>query len=373
MAEAGIFTITELRQVGGVLAPNLTGERFAWSAGRQSNELPGTGLPSSVTVGAFAIPLRPWSFGGELRSVRTEYNGANRPSEQVQGPKHKPFTLTGYWKDKYNSPGWARDEMKRFEAMCNRGNVVRISYQQESFDCLIKDWNFDYERSYDITYTFTTSVHGRPGEVDRSAQSPPTALGPTQHYNSADAVRDALESANQGAPVGAMTSGDVDIVEAHLASITTTMSVLDDTIDQRELSPTVMPTDSFKKMATQFRTLMNNAFDLEAALRSSKASTDVGVNTAMNVLEFETWTRDMRHNSRVMMGVAQDASSQLEERAEPNAIALYRPFRGESLYGISQRFYSTPHAWRLIADRNALQNFTLDGTELLVIPERGDA
>jgi hypothetical protein len=45
--------------------------------------------------------------------------------------------------------------------------------------------------------------------------------------------------------------------------------------------------------------------------------------------------------------------------------------QGESLYAISRKFYGTPHAWRLIYDRNHLTSVTLTGDEILIIPERG--
>jgi hypothetical protein len=72
--------------------------------------------------------------------------------------------------------------------------------------------------------------------------------------------------------------------------------------------------------------------------------------------------------ARAMLLAARRAQESLLAQADPNALALYQPHAGESLYAISNRFFKTPHRWREIAARNGLKTVVLEGTELLIIP-----
>ena len=74
---------------------------------------------------------------------------------------------------------------------------------------------------------------------------------------------------------------------------------------------------------------------------------------------------------RVLLGSSLAGAADMDERQSPHAERLYRPLAGESLYAISRKFYATPHAWHLIAQRNNLTVFEMTGEELLIIPERG--
>jgi hypothetical protein len=104
-------------------------------------------------------------------------------------------------------------------------------------------------------------------------------------------------------------------------------------------------------------------------LNSASSTSKLAYESAMSTLEFETWARGLAAQSRLAWANADAFQRDLERRSEPKAKALYRPFKGESLYSISSRFYNTPHEWRRIMDKNGLTNLTLQGTELLIIPE----
>jgi nucleoid-associated protein YgaU len=89
---------------------------------------------------------------------------------------------------------------------------------------------------------------------------------------------------------------------------------------------------------------------------------------AAPTLALEAWARGLAYQARVMVNLAWRAAQDLSARVDPDALALYRPKAGESLYSISIRFYQTPNRWRDIYERNRLRTFTLSGLETLVIP-----
>lgn len=372
MAE-GIFTIIEKQRLGGTTATDFRGERFDWTSDKAPQQL---GIFNLVKGGARACPISPWPFGGELTSVRTDYPDAKTPSEQVLGPKHTPFALNGDWKDKWNFDGYAVKEMRRFEAMCRRGNLCSFQFQDQIFEGLIKTWDFDYRRSWDIGYSFTVSVHDRPDDYEINDRAPPHVISPRamadEHNEKVAAVTAANDDAVDRGLASFMGGQVMDDVASSVASIEKSAAAVDAVVEDREYLPDVKPTDAFKRFATQLRTSGNLASGLIQDMTSFRSDVELGVRTCLSVLDFEAWSRSLRFQLRILLsGVKQD-SDLLDERADPSAQRLYRPAAGESLYGVSQSFYGTPHAWRLIADRNNLTDFTLDGTETLIIPERGD-
>lgn len=365
MAPKHTFVITELRSDSDPQHAD-DGERFEWTA----DSSPVTPFDGAKGGGARACPLKPWTLGGEQRTVRTDYGGAQLPSEQVLGPSRKPFTLKGRWDDRYNGAGYALAEMERFEAMCKRGNLCRFAYGPIVREGIIKEWDFDVQRLWDVDYMFTVSVHQKPDEL-QLARSPQGPTDPTKSLDDFDIAIQAMLDADRGAPRSLVAGTLADDITEALTNATTARQRIADTIDTRDLAAPERPVDAFTAIATQFRAGRAAAYDILLLTSGARADLDLATLTPIGVLDFEDWIRSLRWAARVSMNSGRAGDLAATERAEPNAVRLYRPRRGESLYAISRKFYGTPHAWRLIYDRNALATFELLGTETLIIPERG--
>lgn len=340
------------------------GESFEWTSdSRPANAARG---------GARACPRQPWTFGGNLRTVRTDYPGARTPSEQVLGPAHAPFTLEGRFDDRYNFAGYAEREQRRFEEMCRRGNTVQIQFQNQSFVCLITNWSFPYKRAWEIGYSFTVSVHDRPDGVTLADRAPETVQSPTQAFDALDVAAQAMATQQNKVPAAALTTGVNTGIGAKLSALLDDVAAIGKTLDNAQKA-TSGAAASFKRTATQFRAAAGSAFNVVDTLVTIRSDIEMGVQQATSVLSFEDWSRSLRFHGRLVMGQSSKAARDMDSRSESKAIAMYRPQKGESLYDISRRFYGTPHSWRLIADRNHLNVINLTGNEYLIIPERGEA
>jgi len=361
---AGVFIIQELRRVGGVLMASQDpdgGARFEWTSDARA--------VNTANGGARAAPLQPWDIGGALQTSKTWYGGSKTPSEQVLGPRLKDQTFHGSLDDRYNYPGYALETKRRFEAMCERGNFVRVSFQQEAWEGIITEWSLQYRRAWDIPYAFTLSVHGRPEDREISDRSPPTALSTTQVFDSVDTEIQELLDLNNGMPPAQLVGSTADDTIAALSTITVDRDALAETLDGNDYRGAKRP---YQQIATKLRLIHSGASALLDLLAEVRGDTEVVALTTMNMLDFEAWSRGLRYQARVIMGQARKAAQEVEERDEPKAERMYRPRVGELLYAVSQRFYGTPHAWQLIADRNRIRYFKLLGTELLMIPERSE-
>lgn len=358
----GVFILTELPAAGDPGAAD-DGERFEWASDSRASQV----FDGRRGGGARACPIKPWPIGGEQRKVRTNYPGAKLPSTQVLGPIHLPQLFTGRWDDRYNAEGYALFEMRRFVDMCERGNDVRIQFGTLAFEGLIENWKCDPSKPWRITYEFSLDVHNRPEQTDRS-RVPITPPDTGTLLDRFDFAAQATLDADDLAPRGVVSGSLADDVTAGLVNLVNLREELADTIDQSEFTAGV---DAFTRVATQFRAARGAAYGLILRLAAVRADLDMSVQTAMSVLDFEDWIRSLRFAARVAMGTARTGYQAATERSEPDAVRLYRPSEGEHLYQVSRKFYGTPHAWRLIYDRNSLQSVTLTGSEILIIPERG--
>lgn len=362
---AGVFTLTEIRAAADPSSAD-EGERFEWTADR----FPRTPFDGSRGGGARACPLKPWSIGGEQRTVRTDYPGAKIPSEQVLGAVHKQHEFHGHWDDRYNGPGYALFEQRRFVAMCERGNLVRWQYGPYVFEGIIKTWDCPVKLLSFVDYSFTTSTHRR---IDQATEprSPDTPLDPTKQLDRFDVAVQAMLDADERAPRSFVAGTLADDVTEQLVAQVNVREELAQTIDNRDILPTEHPIDAFTRIAAQFRAGRSAASAMLSRLAIVRADLDMLQNTAVDVLNFEDWVRSVRYMTRVVLGTAIVGGRAASERSTPAPTRLYRPSQGEHLYSIARKFYGSPHAWRLIAERNRLDTFTMDGVKVLVIPERG--
>ncbi len=365
---AGVFIIEELAPYGGKEPPGGFA-RFEWTAAHKN------------------MPQQPWSFGIHQRTVRTDYPGADDPTEQVLGPNYTPFTLTGRWDNRYNlgtrtAPGlsdaqqsvigeeYARREREKFELMVRRGNPVRITFEDITVQGIITDCSFDYRRNWDIGYSFTVSPHHRqPGGFFALKRSPRTALSATQLRKEVSTHVDTMSTYHSGAPRERLVLYLFLDVDAKVLEIVSKLADVDFSIEQRNLAPEVEPNTGLLRVASEFLALSTLSQELIDILRGYSANEALDAELALATLDFEVWARGLMATARMLVISATRAASDLQQRAKPNALALYRPQAGEHLYSVSNRFYKTPHMWREIMRRNGLTTTTLTGEELLIIPE----
>src|SRR5262249_14467652 len=142
---------------------------------------------------------------------------------------------------------------------------------------------------------------------------------------------------------------------------------------QQTVDPTNRNNTSLARLVQGLQSVRNGARDLLTGTTSYRSSsTGTGATLAyddpVGIMNMEDSVRSLRVVARQLIVRAQQAVDDLQSVISPDAQALYQPRAKESLYGISDRFYGTPHRWREIADKNGLNYFVLTGSELLVIP-----
>lgn len=347
------FTIVELQRTeqGGFIE---TPFKFVWTAERQSG------------------PRGPWEFETRVRTVRKDYPGADEPSEQILGTNYEPFQLQGIWDDKYNGQGFAVQTWQSFEQMTQRTPLVRVSFEQIYFTGVLTNFKISYFRANRIGWEFTMSPHFRltPGDARRQRQTPPVVTyRPVDYSRQIRTLIDAALTAHGEAPRGQAAGDTIGQIGTALGAIVEKSDLIERAITGRMLTgslgiavnPVSVVAQAFAAMRIQTQALLNLT---QAATVTGALAWDSGI----GILAWESWVRGIAFLTRQLALQADLAARQLAAQAQGRPLAFYRPGQGESLYGISNRFYGTPHKWRDILDRNGLSVMVLTGAELLIIP-----
>lgn len=318
------------------------------------------------------IPNSPWTFGIEQRTMRTDYPGSQYPSEQVLGARYTDFTLQGRFDDRYNFEGYAEKTRKELELLSRRGNLVQITFEGLSIQGLIKSVSFDYRRYWDIGYSIEVSPHFRlAGEQFDTFKDKKKKLDVNQHLVDMETIAADLRAAHAEAPSGSMklllfdnTSLSISNIDGILSQMNTALSVR--FIASLDYRPEVF----FRHLAALSLSLGTTAKGLLNQVPTVEGATSLySTSNAKATFDFDTWAKEIAYNSRMLILRSHTAALDFIDRVQPDAKNIYRPQAGESLYAISNRFYGSPYAWRVIADRNNLTDFSLTGDELLIIPE----
>ncbi len=354
--ENKVFIITESGSGLG-LSFNETPAKFEWDAKTQSS------------------PRQAWEWVLRMRTVRTEYPGTERPTEQILGPHYEPFDLSGVWDDRYAGSGFAKETLDAFEAMVKRGRLVTVQFEDISFEGIITNFKPSYHRKYQIGYSFTLSPHAKNG--DGPVTNEPNKSWVESADVNPDTMSDRIKNIIIAASLIHLDAPKIFINGSLHATVSTALGVwvshanTINSILANQVISTADEVNSFARLTQSFVALKQSAIDMLPELRSQSTTTALAFEGPVPVLDFESWARGLSRAARELVVAAHESARNLARFTASRPLALYRPRAGESLYNVSIRFFGTPHRWKDIYDRNGLFEFTLDGSEILVIPQAG--
>jgi hypothetical protein len=327
-----------------------------------------------------SMPVAPWSFGIQQRTARTDYPGSQVPTEQILGWNFTPFTLSGRLDDRYNSPGYAMETQRLIELLVQRGNPTTFSWAADgageilTIDGIAVEANFDVRRQWDIGYSITVSPHIRSKETTIIALPFEQPKSASQYQKDLQEKLAQLQSLSE-------TAAELDTTlltkGRRFADVVDQLKDLKRGIEEIVFAIQIGGTGSVPELALTVLNVSNRFFDvakvganLSDLLKDANSNDDLMyITNAAKAMDYDFWAKETAFVARSMIFFGIDNATTLKKQAEPDAKRLYRPKAGESLYGISNRFYGNPHSWNVIAERNKLSDFILTGDELLVIPD----
>lgn len=346
------MVITE--QVNGATGALVDGPtRFAWDANTRT-------LP------------RTWPAGVKVRTTRYDYPGALEPTEQIFGANFKPFTLSGEWWDAYAGAGYADQALRAMESLLFRGGFVKIEFDGIVMYGQITDWDPDIIRTDKIEYHLSISPHYRAPGNGRAPVFAPTTKAPDDYSAHLTSSLSDMQDVMEFAPT---LTGNGTLV----ADITTAINDLADDINALNgatadrflgLSTQVQqPVNALARLSAAFVSVQQTGLFMLGTLKEQRSDLSLGYETAVGALTFDVWRCQLEASAREMIYQSTEASIEMARRAKPNALRLYSPRKGESLYDIALAVYGSADRWIDILLRNNLVTIELQGNETLILPE----
>ena len=311
----------------------------------------------------------------QAKTSRKVIPGSNSVVEQTLAVSWQPFDLVGEWDDKWGNIGTQRDgefafnTFQEFSKLVTRAPLVRLELDALSFVGIITDFKVRYVHAAKIGWAFTLSPHVNESVealriVKIETQSIPKWIQDLAGYNDIMEVHfDELQT-------------EVPILQTpRVDEFTRVMLEINDAINRIQgIGADGFTNDTYRKLmllATTFRRCRGAAYQATLALSRLTSSADLAFADILHSLRYAEWASSSLTTAWKMIGVATRAEIDTRRRANQRPKAIYYPKRGESLERISMRFYGTADNWRPIYDKNNLSSLVLDGTEELLIPERG--
>jgi hypothetical protein len=313
-----------------------------------------------------AAPRGEWGMPLTLRTSRRDPAGSAEPVEHVLGWHYEDQTLEGVWDDRYLGAGGALNTLRDFEDLVKRAAPVRIEFEQQTFEGLIKHFTPTYKRKSLISYSFTVSPHRRPSVSSEVFQpvvpndDPSTSVTAIQVESEELAVKRAKIA--QQVPFQPKTDF-LDVIQENINQLAAEMDAAKQMLEERLEQP-----EAILRLAARFAAAGSAARAVVATSTSADSGVDIAVQNAIAVLTYDEFSRSTMTAARLIHRAAMDAQKETARRARPTGVQIYRPYKGESVYGVSQRFYGTPHEWRRIMEINLLKSPEFTGSEKLTIP-----
>lgn len=316
-----------------------------------------------------------------VNTVRKDMPGSNAVVEHAMSATWQPFELMGEWDDKWGNrspsgpPGLAGQRtgpfamfmFTEFAEMVSRMPFVRLEIDSLSFVGILTDLHVMYRTSTRIGWKVLFSPHQNETLVDygqkyvEKRQSIPKWLTDCSSY-SVKLNQNANKLRAMSLKTPRVSRFDAAIVE------------INDAMDRlNKLGYDTFQNDTVKKLltlASTFRRMREAANRVIDTIDAITSADDVAWGGILQTFTHLEWRADSLSVAWLLLGLSNEASKDMERRAEQRPRALYYPKAGESLERISAKFYGTPDNWRQIYDRNHLSSLVMQGDEELIIPER---
>ncbi|MFB6373328.1 MAG: LysM peptidoglycan-binding domain-containing protein [Bradymonadaceae bacterium] len=315
------------------------------------------------------------AHGGELEETATRYPSGDT-AVQVHGRNWEPVELAGVFEDrKWGQEGHALDMRDQLVELLEAAPIVRLDYQKDRRWGTM-DVTFDEKRRDKIGYR----IRFRPYWTEPPESQVVMEFAPPANDMAIGAVQqlESLDTDIQAAPPSVPDSLGQKLLEAIGSAMNYYSSAL------QTLNGIAGYADIARSVAQQIESAIRNAIaQVESVLAELKsrdllATSQVpggggGSGTSADsggarVLSAATWAAKTEQTARQTRGTLVDMIREFVARRKGRGASTYVVGAGETLQSIAQNELGDWSRWTEIADRNGLENASVEPGDELVLP-----
>ncbi len=313
-----------------------------------------------------------WEQPLETRCVTTRYPGSDgKPSRQKLGWNYGDQSFEGLWDRRHMGAGVPESTRDLFEQMVQREHDVRIEWAGDGFVGYIRKFTPAPDPN-GIRWRVEYEVDRKVDRQSRPSRGGLASLGRRRTVDDWNAwvnsPASAAFKAHNKVESWRFAGRLFEAVDSKVLELRVSLAEIDKVLELRN-DAKITTTGTLRNVADLMTRVQTRALSVSAELQATNSDTAAGWEDPLTVLSYEGWSRGMAADARLSGFRARKAAVDLAKQADPQVLAVYRPNRGESMMGISRKFYGTPFQWRAIYERNHLNTTNLTGREHLVIPK----
>ncbi len=343
-----------------------------------------TGQRRRIELHARALPFRPVSWGGRMRTKLTWYQGNPVATQQVLGPEEQPTSMGGKWSDRYiqgtvfvdgnpNVVQTAEQCVRLFDDVRRSGNTLHVVWGSESRVGVLQEFEANYDAAEDVAWRAVFEWSGRGEEQAlRVADAPaPNLLGDM------NALDDLLAFGPTDVVLRVQESllATVDRVRAKVGEAFDVIRV----INQVASTPAILfgaLSNALQSIAAELDDELSRLMEVPSWGASATLPTSQGSPSAVARVAALLSVDRHRHDVAAAMSTLRDSAlrmgEQAEVRAAPAALTVVTVPADTSMYALASRFYGDPDLAGYLARRNGLQSMIAPAGFQLVAPPRPD-
>lgn len=345
-----------------------------------------TGARRSIALGGRSLPRRGVGWGVEMRKKQTWYPGAKRGTIQVLGPQYMDTHLSGAWKDRFlrgqveasgfaeqfggrsnvlsaSHPTTAAELVAVFYSICQAGNALRVSWQNETREGILASFlpTYGVPSGNDVEWEMVFAWEG--------AGEPPAVVSTEEPDARAQQRQEMANVDNAAASPTTTNNATRSLVATTQRSTRTLGGGMFDALRSIPLSfPPLEPVSSLVSLTEQMRTLLEDERERLADVPRQVTTLSDRVLDLVNV---ESWRRSLSAAQRDLEAGCMTRASNASKKVLPGALTVVTVPGSTTLRDLSLTYYGSADDWQRIADTNGLSDSYVAAGTVLVIPPPG--
>ena len=351
-----------------------------------------TGDEHTLLLQGRALPYRPASFEGTMRTEFTWYPGNPVATVQMLGSKEEATTINGMWKDKYigtvtafgvsvTAPAAiakldgqqltsASDLVQVVDGFRRRGQLLKVTWDTITRQGILTKFKQTWLRHEDVEWEieFQWISQSDPLQPIAFAVEVPALDIASELVGAIDDLKALLQ-----APFALVSAIQNDINSA-LDSIDTAVSGISNAA--ASLSKALLsPAEAAKNIIAGIKSVQTGLQTVESALvslpaRAIRNVADITTLGQEQVLQAEQYARIARKASRDLRAKLAKRSSELtSSNVVQDVVQSFTAREGQDLRDVATQFYGTPDQWRSIAAYNKLHKSRLSAGQVVNVPK----
>lgn len=339
-----------------------------------------TGSLRRVSLAGRALPYQAVEWGGELRLKETYYPGNPEASIQLFGPKQKPTSIEGFWKDRFLSTSGvqatgfdglgdpqnivAASLIAAFKSLRDSANRLRVQWGEETRLGYLSEFSATYDRTEDVRWSCTFTWESEPRLTPSAVSTQPEADDVTEPF---------LELEDVGAQTpAAVLPEPAAAARGALARQRVGVGAVFDAIRsfQSSVSSVTESINASRKLSAAANGIRDEANIVGDQLNDKPYNYQTTSDGILTVLGVESWRRTYNKKQNDFASSSLRNASSISLNATPTSIATVVLPSDTTLRSLSLRYYGSSDDWWIIADANNLVESVARAGSVIVIPPK---